>query len=573
MKSTVKRMLSSLSANRTVRQLFASLPYPVKEQAKKLLKGVIKHSVQQRTVVHRTEIKRVTGYRPLVSVILPVYNHDEFLPGAIESVLRQTYPHLELVIVDDGSDRILLDGIRPYLTDPRVRYVRQEHGGLPIGLNTGFRFAQGEFLTWTSADNIMGESNIEELVSGLLDSPTSSLIYADYAIIDSTGQRLRDSSFRVHNQYDADTSVILLPEDPAPLTRVHDNFIGPSFMYRRLMTTIGSYDDSIGVEDYDYWARGFTFFPLLHFPLPSHLYEYRVHDDSLSAKARELRIAEKAKNLLQRVDLRGQFLKKQQVILEPAFTIHYDVLKDELTTWCQTTSGQPVTEDSIVVTDFGRHHGIPPVTPRLTIVLVDHDHPSLYEIVPDEAVVYLATDHDAYLLLRRLHIRAFYVEELSNLAGAISALIAAKLFDPAPKQAVIQMIQTKSLQIHTPWKPETDTTALSMLNPLQTFGHQLHTDASALTPDVILTNDACPDRTLYPTAPVGLLVTEESFFSQVIAPHPTDVFLCTRKNLMCRLEQQGVPREQLYWIGDLSEAPSLRHIESVMLQALIRSGS
>src|SRR5690606_2307989 len=131
--------------------------------------------------------------KPFVSIVLPVYNHVEFLPLAIESSLRQTYPFFELIIVDDGSDENLLSTVEKYLEDARVKFIRQKHGGLPKALNTGFSIAQGEYFCWTSADNIMGESNIEEMLVTLINNPEAGLVYSDYAIINENGDRLRNS--------------------------------------------------------------------------------------------------------------------------------------------------------------------------------------------------------------------------------------------------------------------------------------------------------------------------------------------------------------------------------------------
>jgi glycosyltransferase involved in cell wall biosynthesis len=87
---------------------------------------------------------------PLVSVVTPCYNQAHFLRDAIESVLAQTYPHFELVVVDDGSPDNTTDVVADY---PIARYVRQENRGVAEARNTGFRASNGEFVLFIDADD------------------------------------------------------------------------------------------------------------------------------------------------------------------------------------------------------------------------------------------------------------------------------------------------------------------------------------------------------------------------------------------------------------------------------------
>ena len=86
----------------------------------------------------------------LVSVVIPCYNQAHFLGEAIESVLAQTYPHLEIVVVDDGSTDNTGEVAARY---PGVRYVRQENQGLAAARNTGLRHSSGDYLVFLDADD------------------------------------------------------------------------------------------------------------------------------------------------------------------------------------------------------------------------------------------------------------------------------------------------------------------------------------------------------------------------------------------------------------------------------------
>ena len=87
---------------------------------------------------------------PLVSVVIPFYNCP-YVGEAIESVLFQTYPNIEIVVVDDGSTRYAA-ALQPYRR--QIRLVRKANGGTASALNAGIRHAHGEYIAWLSADDL-----------------------------------------------------------------------------------------------------------------------------------------------------------------------------------------------------------------------------------------------------------------------------------------------------------------------------------------------------------------------------------------------------------------------------------
>lgn len=236
----------------------------------------------------------------LVSVVLPVLNQADMVAGAIDSVLGQTYESLELILVDDGSTDDLHAVLRRYLDDPRVRIVSQPNQGLPKALSTGFEFATGELFTWTSADNVMHPFQLSELVAFLRDKPGVTMVYADYEVIDEAGEPLLGGEFRIMDRTDkGNLSVVRVNRSTHDLNRYEDNFIGACFLYRgQVGRLLGDYNPELGLEDYDYWMRINRLFQIEHLGKDDTLYRYRVHGNTLSARARELKIQERAKVLM-----------------------------------------------------------------------------------------------------------------------------------------------------------------------------------------------------------------------------------------------------------------------------------
>ncbi|NOR71688.1 MAG: glycosyltransferase [Methylomarinum sp.] len=205
--------------------------------------------------------------QPLVSIILPTYNRATLLPKAITSILTQTHRHLELIVIDDNSIDNTQEIIHSF-NDPRIQYYKNSTNlKLPRALNHGFSKAKGDYLTWTSDDNVFSTEAIEKMLATLEES-NKDFVYADYFLfsdLDSKGQPL--------NPYQINQSSELQLEK--------GNHIGACFMYsRKIYEYIGDYDpDLILVEDYDYFIRIAKHFSFIHLPEP--LYYFRRDDNTL----------------------------------------------------------------------------------------------------------------------------------------------------------------------------------------------------------------------------------------------------------------------------------------------------
>lgn len=203
----------------------------------------------------------------LVSIVLPTYNRAAVLPHAITSILAQSYLNFELIIVDDNSPdntRAVVDSFH----DSRIHYVKNDPNlRLPRALNRGFSQARGEFLTWTSDDNLLCHDAIEKMVA-LIHQKSCDFVYADYYLF---------------SELDGDNQPIDPKRDhlAGELQLEKGNHIGACFLYTRaLYEKIGDYDPELFlVEDYDYFMRAAQHFTFCH--LPEALYYFRRDDNTL----------------------------------------------------------------------------------------------------------------------------------------------------------------------------------------------------------------------------------------------------------------------------------------------------
>ena len=113
----------------------------------------------------------MTDIRPLVSIIVPVYNAEKYLPYCIDSILAQSYQTLEIILVDDGATDKSPQICDSYAAlDSRVHVIHQENGGIAKAQNAGLDAAHGEYVAFADNDDILDCHNIEFLLHALLSS-------------------------------------------------------------------------------------------------------------------------------------------------------------------------------------------------------------------------------------------------------------------------------------------------------------------------------------------------------------------------------------------------------------------
>ncbi len=119
--------------------------------------------------------------QPLISVIIPVYNQSSELGLSLDSLQKQTWKNLEVIVVDDGSDVLIeKSGIEDALGETRFELIRQENLGAPAARNKGFEFAKGEFVIFWDADVIAEPDMLEKMYKALKESPEASYAYSNF---------------------------------------------------------------------------------------------------------------------------------------------------------------------------------------------------------------------------------------------------------------------------------------------------------------------------------------------------------------------------------------------------------
>ncbi|GEM_PF-3334391 len=178
---------------------------------------------------------RTRGRHPAVSIVVATHNRSAWLRAAIDSVLAQDYPDLEVLVVDDGSTDETPSVLEEYARrNPprRFRFMRQENQGQARSLNRGYELARGEILGYLSDDDLLAPGAISRLAGELIADPDAAAAYPGYRVIDGEG-RLVDTVRPI--EYSSVEAV-----------RLHDTIIGPGALARRAaLEASGGWDPSL----------------------------------------------------------------------------------------------------------------------------------------------------------------------------------------------------------------------------------------------------------------------------------------------------------------------------------------
>src|SRR5688572_25305561 len=244
--------------------------------------------------------------RPLVTVICLCYNHERFLKEALDSVINQTYPNLEIIVADDFST----DNSRALLAKyakqhPQIKYFPNEKNlGNCTTFNRAFAISKGEYIIDFATDDVLLPNRIEEQIAAFEKlGPEYGILFTDAELIDDQGKHIGN-----FYQRNPDGSL----KQPVPSGYVFPeilkrHFISPPtlMMRRSLLEKIGGYDADLTYEDFDLYVR--TSAVSKFYFLDKVLTKRRLHAHQLSKKLYEpasrhifstLKVCRKAMNLV-----------------------------------------------------------------------------------------------------------------------------------------------------------------------------------------------------------------------------------------------------------------------------------
>lgn len=128
---------------------------------------------------------------PLVSIIIPAYNAEDTIERTIASVLSQTYNHIEVVVVNDGSaDNTANCVISRFGKDPRVRLINQTNQGVSVARNLGIQEATGEYIAFLDSDDYLERDFVSALIY-LIARSNSDIAFCSYTLVNEKGAAIK----------------------------------------------------------------------------------------------------------------------------------------------------------------------------------------------------------------------------------------------------------------------------------------------------------------------------------------------------------------------------------------------
>jgi len=213
---------------------------------------------------------------PAISVVMAAFNAAETLSEAIDSILGQSFPDFEFIILDDGSTDGTADIVSNY-ADERIRLVADnENRGLTHRLNQGLSLARADIIARMDADDVAHKERFQRQFDRLLDDATLDLVFSNAEIIDAAG----DLTGRSHIDLSGETALDHLRDSGNVL--IHSS----AMMRKAAIDRVGGYDPALRTrQDYDLWMRCLEAGYRLEV-MEAPLLKLRVHDGSISSSGR-----------------------------------------------------------------------------------------------------------------------------------------------------------------------------------------------------------------------------------------------------------------------------------------------
>ena len=206
-----------------------------------------------------------------ISVIITTFNRRNLVERAVRSVLAQSRPADDIVIVDDGSTDSTEDVVRPYAS--QVRYIWKENQGISTARNLGIRETSGFWVTFLDVDDEWHPAKLEKQVSALKENPEHRICYTNEIWI-RRGRRVNPK--KIHQQFGGH-----IFEHCLPLCIISPSSV---IIHRDVFGRFGLFDPVLpACEDYDMWLRICAFLPVLYLEEPL-ITKYGGHEDQLSRK-------------------------------------------------------------------------------------------------------------------------------------------------------------------------------------------------------------------------------------------------------------------------------------------------
>jgi glycosyltransferase involved in cell wall biosynthesis len=222
------------------------------------------------------------GVQPKISIITPSFNQGDFIGHTIDSVLNQSYPDLEYIVVDGGSTDCTLEVLNRY--SGRISWISEKDGGQSNAINKGLRLANGEVIAYLNSDDIYLPDSLSAVGEFFASHPEAAWLTGKCRLIDQHGSEIRKAIMLYKNfwlQLSSYRVLLTLDYISQPAT----------FWRRRVINEIGYFDENLKYAmDYDYSLRVGRKYKL--WVLNKYLAAFRIHSSSKTGSSARVQFRE-----------------------------------------------------------------------------------------------------------------------------------------------------------------------------------------------------------------------------------------------------------------------------------------
>ncbi len=215
----------------------------------------------------------------LVSIVIPAYNAENTIVETLESVLQQTYDHIEVIVVNDGStDRTLEVAEQFVIGKPTIRVFTKGNEGAAATRNYGFKYVKGEFLLFLDSDDLLAPEYVSACISKFEEQPALDIVYTQTRF------------------FERETELFVLPPFAMDTMLQTNCFAVTAMMRSNAFEDIGMYDTHLRfAEDWEMWIRMVQKYGNVYqIEMPFFLYRKRNTLDSLTDQNKIQNVSEDA---------------------------------------------------------------------------------------------------------------------------------------------------------------------------------------------------------------------------------------------------------------------------------------
>ena len=225
--------------------------------------------------------------KPLISVIIPVFNGEKYIDEAMDSVLAQKYLPIEIIIINDGSTDNTQQHVKQFMVHHPIHYVFQDNQGLAVSRNVGLSFAKGEYIAFIDADDIWVENKLESQIEVMRRDPTIEMVSG--RLKQFISQEIPSENHKNYQFHPGE---------------VQSNLMGCALIRRSVFDKYGLFDPKYHIgQDMDWFLRAKEKGIIIE-ALPQLVYYRRLHQNNIGRNRTEESYKNRFKILKQVIDLR-----------------------------------------------------------------------------------------------------------------------------------------------------------------------------------------------------------------------------------------------------------------------------